>query len=69
MLAQLLVALRAFDCRLVVELLRSLVLEYKPAEGVHDLVWKAQQPAVPAEISGKVTALPPRRARQGSSPS
>lgn len=64
LLAELLISLRNFDCVAVVDILRALVVEYRPSEGVHDLVWNAQQPA--PEVVSKVTALPPRRARQGS---
>ena len=67
LLSELLIALRGFDCVAVVDVLRALVIEYKPSEGVHDLVWNAQQTA--SELGSKVTALPPRRARQGSAAS
>jgi len=69
LLAELLIALRAFDCVAVIDLLRALVVEYKPADSVHDLIWSAQQPdavltdgsrGVPAS---NVTALPARRLR------
>ena len=39
-------ALRAFDCVAVVDLLRALVVEYRPAESIHDLIWAAQRPPV-----------------------
>jgi FlaA1/EpsC-like NDP-sugar epimerase len=68
LLAQLLVALRAFDCPTVMDILKALVIEYRPAEGLHDLVWNVQHPLPAPEVaSAKVTALPPRRARQGGS--
>ena len=69
LLAELLISLRAFDCVAVIDLLRALVVEYKPADSVHDLIWSAQQPdalltdasrAIPAS---NVTALPSRRVR------
>ena len=69
LLGQLLVELRSFDCPAVVELLRTLVLEYKPIDGGHDLVWKAQHPPAAEVASSKVTALPPRRVRQGGTTS
>lgn len=72
LLGQLLVALRGFDCPTVMDILKTLVIEYRPAEGLHDLVWNVQNPAaVPAAevASAKVTALPPRRARQGGAAS
>lgn len=68
LLGLLIVALRSFDCPTVLDLLKSLVVEYRPAEGVHDLVWNAQHPlplATADIVGGKVTPLPPRRARQG----
>lgn len=64
-LGQLNVALRNFDCLSVLELLQALVAEYRPSDGLHDLVWNAQFPVqVPVSevVSGKVTALPSRRA-------
>jgi FlaA1/EpsC-like NDP-sugar epimerase len=70
LLGQLNVALKNFDCLSVLELLKALVVEYRPSDGVHDLVWNTQFPVqVPVSevVSGKVTALPARRARQGSS--
>ncbi len=62
LLAELLTMLRSFDCASVVDLMRALVAEYRPAEQVHDLVWRAQQPAL--ADSRKVTPLPARRPRQ-----
>ena len=65
LLGQLNVALRNFDCLSVLELLQALVAEYRPSDGLHDLVWNAQFPVqVPVSevVSGKVTALPSRRA-------
>ena len=68
LLTDLLASLRTFDCASVLAVLRSLVAEYKPTGGVHDLVWTAQQPA-PLEAA-KVTPIPSRRARsQGLSAS
>ena len=69
LLVQMNVALRGFDCLGVIELLRALVVEYRPSDGLHDLVWNTQHPVqVPVSevVSSKVTALPSRRARQGS---
>ena len=69
LLAELLISLRAFDCVAVIDLLRALVVEYKPADSVHDLIWSAQQPdAVLTDASrgipaSNVTALPSRRVR------
>lgn len=60
-LTALLYALRVFDCGSVMNILRMMVAEYKPAELVHDLVW-VRQKIVAAEVQ-KVTALPARRAR------
>jgi FlaA1/EpsC-like NDP-sugar epimerase len=62
LLNQLIEALRVFDCATVLSLLRAMVAEYLPAERVHDLMWRAQQVTV---TDGKVTALSPRRTRQG----
>lgn len=67
LLAELLLSLRSFDCATVLDLLRAMVIEYKPADGVHDLVWNGQRSPLPAEIvANKVTSLPPRRARPAS---
>lgn len=66
LLGQLNVALRNFDCLSVLELLKALVAEYRPADGLHDLVWNTQFPVqVPVSevVSGKIMALPSRRAR------
>jgi FlaA1/EpsC-like NDP-sugar epimerase len=69
LLGQLMVSLRSFDCTAIIELLRQLVVEYKPADGVHDLVSRAQQAgAVVDAVSNKVTPLPSRR-RQGGTAS
>jgi FlaA1/EpsC-like NDP-sugar epimerase len=69
LLGQLMVSLRSFDCAAVIELLRLLVVEYKPADGVHDLVWNAQQSGIAADaVNSKVTPLPSRR-RQGGTAS
>jgi hypothetical protein len=70
LLGELVIALRAFDCVAVVDLLRALVIEYRPAESIHDLIWAAQRPPVlPAPESvrplpaSNVTALSSRRPR------
>jgi FlaA1/EpsC-like NDP-sugar epimerase len=70
LLGELLIALRSFDCVAVVDLLRALVVEYRPAESIHDLIWAAQRaPALPVpEVvrplpASNVTALSSRRPR------
>ncbi len=72
LLGELLIALRAYDCTAVVDLLRALVVEYQAAERIHDLVWSAQgggSPSVgpePARVvlpASNVTALSSRRPR------
>ncbi|MCP5328959.1 MAG: polysaccharide biosynthesis protein [Sinobacteraceae bacterium] len=66
LLADLLLALRSFDCVSVLELLQELVVEYKPGESLHDLVWNSQRPSVAVDLvaSRVVTSL--RRARPAS---
>jgi hypothetical protein len=60
---ELLVAMRRFDCPRALDLLREAVVEYKPAEHMHDLVWTRQQTAISAADQRKVTDLQSRRSR------
>jgi FlaA1/EpsC-like NDP-sugar epimerase len=67
-LEELSVALGRSDCEKAVHLLMQTVAEYKPTDGLQDLVW-AKKHAASLHADGKVTALQVRRSRPaGSSP-
>lgn len=65
-LDELLIVMRKFDCRRARELLLSAIVEYKPGEGIADLVWRQHAEMPPAVIAmpgeeRKVTELAARR--------
>jgi nucleoside-diphosphate-sugar epimerase len=63
LLDDLLVVMRRFDCPRALELLREAVVEYRPTEQMHDLVWTRQQALAQPTDASKVTDLQSRRAR------
>lgn len=65
-LDELSVALNRFDCDRARLLLMQTVAEYKPAQGIQDLVWSRKAELAHAELKN-VTALQSRRARLGPS--
>jgi FlaA1/EpsC-like NDP-sugar epimerase len=65
LLDDLLVVMRRFDCPRALEILREAVVEYRPTEQMHDLVWTRQQALAHPPDAGKVTDLQTRRARGG----
>jgi FlaA1/EpsC-like NDP-sugar epimerase len=67
LLEEILVAMSRFDCHRALELLRDVVVEYKPSPEPHDLVW-ARQTAIASE-DRKVTSLKTRRIARISGPS
>jgi FlaA1/EpsC-like NDP-sugar epimerase len=64
-LDELSVALNRFDCDRARLLLMQTVAEYKPAQGIQDLVWSRKAELAHAELKN-VTALQSRRARLGA---
>ncbi len=58
LLAEILIALKAFDCPEVVRILRAMVVEYSPADRIHDLVWTSHGPSAPPAT---IAAFPPRK--------
>ena len=68
-LDEILVAMNRFDCQGALDILRSVVAEYRPTPESHDLVW-ARQTAIASEAR-KVTNLNPkaRRFARSSGPS
>jgi len=60
-LDEILVAMSRFDCQRAMELLRSVVAEYRPAPEAHDLVYSRQ--AAVASEARKVTNLHPKARR------
>jgi len=64
-LDELSVALNRFDCDRARLLLLQTVAEYKPAQGIQDLVWSRKAELAHAELKN-VTALQSRRARLGA---
>lgn len=65
-LDELSVALNRFDCDRARLLLMQTVAEYRPAQGIQDLVWSRKAELAHAELKN-VTALQSRRARLGPS--
>lgn len=63
-LDELSVALNRFDCDRARQLLTQTVVEYKPMQGIQDLVWSRKAELAHAELKN-VTALQSRRARLG----
>jgi FlaA1/EpsC-like NDP-sugar epimerase len=63
LLGELVLAMQRLDCQRALEVLREAVVEYRPAEQMHDLVWARQLAAAQPPEAGKVTDLQSRRAR------
>jgi FlaA1/EpsC-like NDP-sugar epimerase len=67
LLEELNIAMRRFDCRAALELLKRGVAEYQPQHGIQDIVWvNRAEPAAALPAEAKVTDLQARRA--GRSP-
>ncbi len=66
LLEEILTAMSRFDCQRALNLLREVVVEYKPAPESHDLVW-ARQAALVAD-DRKVTNLIVRRVAKNNAP-
>jgi FlaA1/EpsC-like NDP-sugar epimerase len=67
LLDEILMAMGRFDCQRALQLLREVVVEYKPAAESHDLVWARQMTMTPDDR--KVTNLKPRRIVRSTGPS
>jgi len=65
-LDELSVALSRSDCERARQLLMQTVAEYRPTEGVQDLVWAKRHSAGSHSEQGKITALQIRRSRPGA---
>jgi hypothetical protein len=63
-LDELSVALNRFDCERARQLLMQTVAEYKPMQGIQDLVWSKKIEVAHADVKN-VTALQSRRPRLG----
>lgn len=64
LLEELGVAMRRFDCRAAREILERAVAEYRPADGIQDLVWlRRVGPAQVVPLDPKVTDIQARRQR------
>jgi FlaA1/EpsC-like NDP-sugar epimerase len=66
-LDELSVALNRFDCERARQLLMQTVAEYKPMQGIQDLVWSKKIEVAHADVKN-VTALQSRRPRLGAPP-
>jgi len=65
-LDELATALARSDCERARQLLMQTVVEYRPTEGLQDLVWSKRHLSAPHSDQSKITALQLRRSRPGT---